>query len=237
MFYYWTNHFTIITDAPDEKIRDAAFHFHDKSYSVSTGCPPKASNIYSLSRGNLMATIVIVVLICGYDQLLCKGTNNDVRQKFPTQLEESVSLFRSVFLRKCARSSKIVVIFSKLDLLPEKLRIIPFANYCNEYKGPGHDSACVVEFIRTVFVNIAKENGKEITTVTVNLTDTEAVKSITELILNRRWEPRFSLKKNYPAESGTPKMIGRDNGKWTGLRENARNPEERKEQSVYEPTY
>ena len=237
MFYYRTNNSTIITGAPDKKRRDATFYFYDKSCSFSTVCPPKASNIYSLSRGNIIATIVIVVPICGYDQLLYKGTNNDVRQKFPTQLEDSVSLFRSVFLRKCARSSKIIVIFSKLDLLAEKLRIIPFGNYCKEYKGPGNDSACVIGFIRNIFIDIAKENGKEITTVTANLTDTETVKSITELILNRRWEPHFSLKENNPAESGAPKMIGSDNEKWTGLRENAKSPEKRRKESIYEVIY
>ena len=112
---------------------------------------------------------------------------------FQTQLHDSILLFQLLLQKEDAKLSNLVVIFSKSDLLAEKLQTIPFEKHCRDYRGPPNDAGCVRAFIRNKFVDMAMKNGRKIQVYTANLTKTESVKPIMEDILNRSWQHRLKM--------------------------------------------
>ena len=161
----------------------------------------------SLPPTHVITTIAFVVPFCGYDQHSFR--TDEVWLDSPTRITESakmllnilsdyldsyIRLFRLLLQKKHALISNLVVVFSKRDLFVEKLQTIPFEKYCRNLKGaPPNNPGCVKVFIRDKFVDIAKENRREIQVYTANLTGTESVKPIMKNILNQSWQHRLKM--------------------------------------------
>ncbi|RYP89224.1 hypothetical protein DL770_004522 [Monosporascus sp. CRB-9-2] len=95
-------------------------------------------------------TIIFVVNLAGYDQVLLEGSS-------PTQLMESLMLFESVVNSVEFHRSSIVLLLDKVDLFKQKLPRSPLADYFPDYSGGSDvDKAAKYIFSRFNLVNRAK---------------------------------------------------------------------------------
>ena len=80
----------------------------------------------------------------GFDQMLSEdGTTN--------RLEEGVKLFQSIVNHKFFQATLFVVLFTKTDLLLEKIRHKNIRDHFPNFSGDPHNVDDVKQFLRTMF--------------------------------------------------------------------------------------
>ncbi|KAL9635735.1 MAG: hypothetical protein Q9164_003268 [Protoblastenia rupestris] len=108
--------------------------------------------------------VLFVIDISAYDKRL----NED-----PTanSVDESVLLFDSVCNLKYFDKTGMIVCFNKVDLLEQKLGMIPIKEYCRDYDGSPTDLATIKLYFRDKFLGLDKRSNRCINVLWASATD------------------------------------------------------------------
>ncbi|KAJ3384466.1 hypothetical protein HDU92_003576 [Lobulomyces angularis] len=117
-----------------------------------------------------VSMILFVVALSSYNQMM---------KEDPTvnRLNDSFTLFESLANNKLLRGCKFILLLNKIDLLAEKLKLIPLKTYFNDYEG-GADTKLAKNYFRKKFLE--KSKGREIKHILfITATELSAMKRIT----------------------------------------------------------
>lgn len=122
---------------------------------------------------NEVSAIFFFVPSNGFDQMLSEnGTAN--------RLEEGVKLFQSIVNHKFFQATLFVVLFTKTDLLLEKIRHKNIRDHFPNFSGDPHNMDDVKQFLRTMFESqcLGDSSSRVLGYHFIATTNTEDVKAV-----------------------------------------------------------
>ena len=108
--------------------------------------------------------VLFVIDISAYDKRLYEDrTTNSV--------DESVLLFDGVCNSRYFNKTGMILCFNKVDLLEQKLGMIPVKEYCRDYDGSPTDLAAIKLYFRDKFLGLDKQSDRSIDVLWASATD------------------------------------------------------------------
>lgn len=117
-----------------------------------------------------VTSIIFMVAINEYDQTLIEDDNMN-------RMHESFTLFDSVCNSKWFTNTAIILFLNKIDILRDKLIDSPLDKYFPEFSG-GSDFQAACEFFKGKFLDLNKNDSKQIYTHFTCATDTKQIKFV-----------------------------------------------------------
>ncbi|KAF2626976.1 G protein alpha subunit [Macroventuria anomochaeta] len=114
-----------------------------------------------------VTAILFLVAISEYDQSLFEDETVD-------RMQEALTLFDSICNSQWFVETSIILVFTKTDILREKLPVSPLQTYFSDYDG-GPDFTAACEYIMNRFVSLSQHKKRQIYTQFTCATDTTQV--------------------------------------------------------------
>lgn len=149
-------------------------------YDVGGHCAEQKKWRYALEG---VDCLVFVASLAVYDAQYGADESNDIR--------DSLTIFESLLDKaKCSMTSTIVLLFNKVDIFREKIKLFPISDFWPDYRGREGDYDAAIKFFTDKFCALQRvEDRREIHVYYSNATNTETsgiiLQSIEALMVSR----------------------------------------------------
>lgn len=120
-------------------------------------------------EGETLGLLIYTVDLSAYDLELyeAEGVNH---------MSEALTVFKSIFKITAFKDKRMIIVFTKLDLLESKISKVPFTKYSTrflleeklnvtEFKGDEQNLNDVKDYIELLFLDLAKGSKSRVTTI------------------------------------------------------------------------
>ncbi len=183
-------------------ITETVFELHQFNYHVFDVEGERSGRKKWVHVFEEIDNLVFVVPLSGYDQCLIEDKTAvciliisrtflaATDGAYQIQMQEALSLFRSILGLSWFKRIQITLLFTKLDLFKEKIKRKALSDLFPEYTGPNGDASAALAFITHKFLSLNQDANRKLEARYVDTRDTERVRVFLEDLERRILEDK-----------------------------------------------
>lgn len=128
---------------------------NERNYRIFDVCGRRSERKKWIHIFEDVAVIIFLVDVSDYDQTLLEDQST-------SRMQESLTLFESIYNARWFVNTSIVLFFTKIDILKEKVATSPFNHYFPDFSGDPTNLESVKSYIEMRFLSVDEKPDRKI---------------------------------------------------------------------------